>query len=205
MDKWWRLAMLHYGALRKIDKRMQKYFKLTLASGILFLIAYFFFDDLFEKLWMFSLLPLFLFGLASLIFFILSIDKNDNKGIVTGLMIIGTVVTVEIIDSEFFKSKKILEAYLKDDLSGVNLTLRENNTFEVISSTIYSEQTFKGEYVILDNKIFFHDKLYNNGFIPDTLTIIGDKIICRFDKDGNPSIEFATYFDIKRNEIKNAP
>lgn len=92
-----------------------------------------------------------------------------------------------------------------DDLSAIHLTLRADNKFEVISSNMFNEDIYQGNYALIDNKIIFKDKRYSNDFIPDTLTIIGEKIILRFDKTGNPVTDFATYFDIKRNEIKNAP
>ena len=103
-----------------------------------------------------------------------------------------------------FKSKKILEATLMDDLSAIHLTLRADKKFEMVSSNMFSEKVYKGNYQIVDNKIIFKDKRYDNDFIPDTVTIIGDKIIIRFDESGKPITDFATYFDIKRNEIKNA-
>ena len=185
--------------------KTHKYYKLTIILGLLFLATYFLSDYLFEKLWIFYLLPLVLFGLAFLIFFILTITQKNKSGILIGIFIIGTVFVAELFSSELFKSKKILEATLMDDLSAIHLTLREDHKFEVVSSTMFSEQTFKGDYRLLDNKIIFKDRPYDNDFIPDTLTIIGDKIICRFDKSGNAVTDFATYFEIKRNERKKAP
>lgn len=92
-----------------------------------------------------------------------------------------------------------------DDLSAIHLTLRANNTFEMVSSNMFYDDVYKGEYHILDNKIIFKDERYPNDFIPDTVTIIEDKIIIRFDEKGNPVKDFATYFDIKKNLINNLP
>jgi len=189
----------------KMTDKTNKYFKLTLVLGLLFLATYILRVYLFEKFWIFALLPLGLFGLAFILFFILTITKKNKRGILIGILIIGTIFVIELFSSELFKSKKVLEATLMDDLSAIHLTLRADNTFEVVSSTMFSEQTFKGDYILIDNKIVFKDRPYDNDFIPDTLVIVGDKIICRFDKNGNAITDFATYFDIKRNETKNAP
>ncbi|RZK56230.1 MAG: hypothetical protein EOO91_12545 [Pedobacter sp.] len=175
---------------------------LTLILGLLFWATYFFSDFLFEKLWIIYLLPLIGFGLGFFIFFVLTIVQKDKKGILIGVFIIGAVALTEFLGSEVFKSKKILEATLMDDRSAIRLTLREDNKFEIVSETIASTQIFKGQYMLVNNKIIFKDRPYDNNFIPDTLTIIGNKIIRHFDKSGRPITQFATYFDINKNEIK---
>lgn len=184
---------------------MRKYQLLTLIVGTLFLATYFLRDLLWDKIWLFSIIPLVLFGMSFLGLFILTIKNKNRNGILIGIVVIGTIFLSELITSEIFKSKKILEATLMDDLSAIHLTLRADRKFEVISSNMFNEDVFKGNYEIIKNKIVFRDKRYSNDFIPDTLTIVGDKIIVRFDKNGNPITDFATYFDIKKNEIKNAP
>ncbi len=186
--------------------KINKYNKITLVLGLLFLAAYFLNDYFFEKYWIFGLLPLGLFGMAFLVFFILTITQKNKRGILVGIIIIGTVFVTELFSSELFKSKKILEATLWGERSAIHLTLRSDNTFEVVSSGMFGdEEPFKGDYSLVDNKIVFKDRPYDNDFIPDTLVIVGDKIICRFDKSGNAVTDFETYFDIKRNEIKNTP
>jgi hypothetical protein len=87
----------------------------------------------------------------------------------------------------------------------INLTLRKNNTFEVSIATIFSEHNFKGKYKLINDKIIFLDKPYDNNFIPDTVSISNDKIILKFDKDNNPVTDFATYFNITKNILKNSP
>lgn len=186
------------------DKK-QKYYKPTLVLGLLFLGAYFLSGYLFEKLWIFSFIPIALFAPAFLIFFILTIRQKSKRGILIGIFLIGIFFIAELLDSDLFKSKKILEATLMDDLSAIHLTLREDKRFEVVSSTVFTEQIFKGKYQLLGDKIIFEDRPYDSDFIPDTLTIIGDKIVCQFDKNGKPVTGFATYFDIKRNKIQSPP
>ncbi|WP_339750829.1 hypothetical protein [Algoriphagus aquimarinus] len=182
-----------------------KYHLFTLGTGTLFLTTYFLQDYLWKIIWFFAVIPLLLLGIAFFVFFVLSMTDRNRKGIIIGIFVLGIISTSELINSEIFKSKKILEATLMDDLSAIHLTLRADNKFEMVSSNMFNEDVYKGNYHTLGNKIIFEDKRYSNDFIPDTLTIIGDKIIVRFDENGNPVEDFATYFDIKKNEIKNAP
>ena len=186
-----------------IEKKF-KYHNQTFVLGWLFLATYFLSDYLYERFWVFYLFPLWLLGIAFFIFFILTITQNNKKGILIGALIIGIILISELFSSELFKSKRVLEATLKDDLSSIHLILRADNKFVVVSSTMFNEHVFKGDYHFLGNKIIFKDKRYDNEFIPDTLTIIGDKIIFRFDKSGKPVIDFATYFTIERIEMKSA-
>ena len=173
--------------------------------GILLLTVYFISDYLYEKLWIFYLFPLFLFGLGFLVVFVLSIIKKNRQGVLIGIIVLGVISFSQLTTSEFFKSKKVFEATLMDDLSAIQLNLRENNQFEVTVSTLFTEKVYKGIYELRENKIIFMDKRYNNDFIPDTLTIIGDKLILKFDSEGKPKTDFATYFDIRKNTIKNVP
>jgi hypothetical protein len=196
-----RTVMVHFN----MTDKNTKYHLFTLGTGTLFLTTYFLQDYLWEKVWFFAVFPLMLLGIAFFVFFVLSITNRNRKGILIGVLILGTISTSVLINSELFKSQKILEATLMDDLSAIHLTLRADKKFEMVSSNMFNEEMYKGNYHIIDNKIIFEDKRYSNDFIPDTLTIIGDKIIVRFDENGNPVTDFATYFDIKKNRIKNAP
>ena len=180
-------------------------FILTLLSGILFLVSYYLQDFLFEKLWIFYLFPIFIFGSIFIGLYIFAFTrKRINAEVFGGIILLIFVISI-ILNSELFKSKVILKATLKDDLSSINLTLRENKHFEVNASTLFTDEKFTGHYQIIGNKIIFKNKHYSNDFIPDTVQIIGDKIILHFDKSGKPITNFATYFDIRENKIKNAP
>ena len=192
--------MVHFN----MKDKNTKYHLFTLGTGTLFLITYFLQDYLWEKIWLFSVIPLLLFVIAFFVFFVLSITNKNRKGILIGIFILGIISISELINSEVFRSKKILEATLMDDLSAIHLTLRADKKFEMVSSNMFNEDVYKGNYHIIDNKIIFEDKRYSNDFIPDTLTIIDDKIILRFDVNGKPVTDFATYFDIKKNKIKKA-
>ena len=193
--------MVHFN----MTHRKTKYDLLTLVAGSLFLTSYFIKYFLWEKIWLFSVIPLVLFGITFVGLFILTITTKNRNGILIGLVIFGAIFVSELVTSEIFKSRKLLEATLMDDLTAIHLTLRADNSFEVVSSNMFSEDIYKGTYLLENNKIIFKDKRYSNNFIPDTLTIIGDKIIVHFDKKGSPITDFPTYFDIKENEIKNVP
>lgn len=168
------------------------------------MVAYYFNNLLQESLWIFYLLPYFILGTGFIGLFIISIIKKNKVGIALGGVFLTAIGTIFLLNSELFKSKKVLEATLMDDLSAIHLTLRENQKFEVNASTLFTEDNFIGKYQLEGDKIIFLDKQYSNDFIPDTVTIVGDKIILKFD-NGKPVLDFATYFNIKKNEIKTTP
>ena len=121
------------------------------------------------------------------------------------LFVILVVGISEILKSEVFKSKKVLVANLKDDFSAIYLTLRENKTFEISSVAIFASEEFKGKYKLINNKLIFLNKPYDNNLIPDTVTILQDKIILKFNSNGTPDLSFASYFTIQQNLLKNGP
>jgi hypothetical protein len=179
--------------------------KWTLILGTLFLLTYLFQDFLFERMWLLSFILMLLFSVTFIVVFIIGLIKKRKRVIPILIAIISTVAVTEVLKSEAFKSHKILYATLDDDRSAINLTLRENKTFEVNVVTMFSEQNFEGKYNVVNNKIIFLDKHCDNNFIPDTVTIYNDKIILGFDKGNKPITDFATYFDITQNELKNSP
>jgi hypothetical protein len=178
-----------------------KFQKWTVIFGLLFLLSYLLQDLLWEKLWVWSFLLMILLAVIFIVIFVVGLIKKDRKVIPILIAAVVVICTTELLKSETFKSPKLLQATLHDDRSVINLTLRKNKTFEVSVATIFSNQNFDGKYKIMDDKIIFLDKPYNNDFIPDTLTIRNDKIILRFDKSNNPITDFATYFDITQNQL----
>lgn len=110
-------------------------------------------------------------------------------------------------DTELFKSKILMKAVLVDDLSSLELKLRNNNSFELVPRTyLGSSEKFTGEYTIEQNKIIFNNRPYDNSFIPDTVYIIENKIILEFNAVGEPDTSFANYFRIDKNDLKkNVP
>ena len=149
-----------------MTNKMRNYQLPTLIVGIFFLVTYFLKDFLWDKIWLFSVIPLVLLGMGFLVLFVLTITAKNRNGILIGVLIIGTIFLSELITSEIFKSKKILEATLMDDLSAIHLTLRADNKFEVVSSNMFNDVVYKGNYEVINNLIIFKDKRYNNDFIP---------------------------------------
>ena len=199
-----RQALGRYG-LFYMTAFKSKFQKWTIVLGTLFLLTYLFQDFLYERMWVISFLLMLLFAIAFVVVFIVGLIKKDKSVIPILIVIMATVAVTETLKSETFKSDKILYATLHDDRSAINLTLRKNKTFEVNVVTMFSEQNFKGKYNLVNNKIIFLDKHYDNNFIPDTVTIYKNKIILGFDKENKPVTDFATYFDITQNELKNSP
>jgi len=181
-----------------------KFQKWAVIFGLLFSLSYLFQDFLWEKMWVWSFLLMVLFAVIFIIIFFVGLIKKDKRVIPILIGVSVVIAVTEISKSEIFKSEKILQATLHDDLSVINLTLRKNNTFEVSSATIFNDQNFKGKYKLLNDKIIFLDKPYDNNFIPDTVTINTNKIILRFDQDNQPVTDFATYFDITENHLQNS-
>ncbi len=175
--------------------------KLIIIIGILLVLSYILKDYLYDEFWIFGYLPI---GVLSLVFVIilgLSILKKNRHSIMIGFLTILSIIIVDSFSWELFKSNKILEAKLIDDLSGMNLVLRENNEFELHRYYMFGDEWFKGEYELQGNKIIFHDKPYDNDFIPDTVTILDDKLILEFDESGVPNTLFASYFEIEFNAL----
>jgi len=181
-----------------------KFQKRTVIFGLLFLLTYLFQDFLWEQMWIWSFLLMVLPGLVLIIIFVAGLIKKDKKVIPVFIGVVVVITSAEVLKSETFKSEKILEASLYDDLSVINLTLRKNNTFEINSATMFGNQNFNGKYKLANDKIIFPDKHYNNNFIPDTLTIIKDKIFFKFDKDNKSITEFATCFKVTKNKLQNS-
>ncbi len=115
-------------------------------------------------------------------------------------------VGIDIKENEFFKSDKILEAKLIDDLSGINLILRKDGTFETLTYTIYGSDIIKGEYNLSGDTIVFLDYPYDNDFIPLQFLIDYEKQRIWIKRNTNGEFDtkeyFAGYFEIIFNEIE---
>ena len=174
-----------------------KYQQRAVCFGVIFLLTYFLAETVFS--FYLSILA----GLTGLIFIIvclLGLYKRD-KGVIGILCLVaGTVMIAEILKSEIFKSQKVLEAVLKDDLSNERLILRKNHTFEIISQTMFSDYKMTGKYKIEKNKIIFD----HNKEIQDTVTLMKDKIILKFDQKGEPNTDFASYYNILVTLLRNS-
>ncbi len=170
---------------------------LLVISGFIFLTSLCLIHYISTPLWTLLLIPLYLSGGLFLTMVLIALFKKDRNSSAVGLSLFTLIIVIVIaFSTETFKSQKILEATLMDDLSAVHLTLRANQEFEVTASSLFTEETYTGQYELIGNKIIFLDKPYDNDFIPDTVYIIDDTIILRFDKTGEPVTQFATFFKI---------
>ncbi|MCJ8167101.1 hypothetical protein MKJ04_19825 [Pontibacter sp. E15-1] len=172
-------------------------------STLIFLISYTFQEQLFKQLWIIALVPLVISGLLTFLIFAWAIVYHSRVGLTCGLIALSAIGLGELLKSELLKSKIVLQATLKDDLSYMHLTLRENQKFEMVSSHMFGDKEYIGKYKLIGDKLIFLDKVYDNSFIPDTVFIWNDKIILKHRENGEPEIGFASYFDIKKNTIKN--
>lgn len=170
---------------------------LTLIFSSLTLLSYFLLESLLEKMWILAYIPVLVFSITTIVFFVFEVLKRNRFGIVVFVVTTLIISSFEVLKSDLLKGKIILKAHLHDDLSGLDLILRDDNTFEMISTTIFTENVFEGKYLKSENKIIFKDRPYDNDFIPDTLTISNDTIYFRFDSNGKPMAVFADYFLIE--------
>ena len=168
-----------------------------MSTGTVSLILYFI-DNIFAAL------LLFFIGTAFVLIYVLILVNQRKIGLYFGLFVFLIVGEDQLLKSEILKDKIILSAILKDDRSIIKIILQKNGKFEVLSGYMFRENIFKGNYKLIDNKIIFLDKHYDNNFIPDTVYIIQDKIIMKFDKNGKPTTNFAQYFQIQTNELNKA-
>lgn len=108
-------------------------------------------------------------------------------------------------ETEIFKSRIVVKAVLEDDFSALELTLRENNKFELLpKSYLVPSESINGDYKIEGNKLIFLDNPFKDKIIADTVYIVNNKIILRYDSNGKPDTTYANYFRIDKFEINNA-
>jgi hypothetical protein len=180
----------------------------VLIVGLILAIGIIFFDFFYARFWIFALLFGLALGLFLFALLLIGFYKDNSRSLKLGFtfaLVAGiTLILKSDYLSDYLKSPSVLEARLYDDLSGLSLTLRQNGEFELESYSLFYSETFTGKYKTDGNRIIFLNKPYENDFVPDTTFIVDDKIILKFDKEGLPVTKFATYFEIKKNNL-NAP
>lgn len=116
------------------------------------------------------------------------------------------LIGLQIKDAELFKSDKVFEAILIDDLSDIELILRKNKSFETITNTIFGSNLIKGKYETRGDTILFIDKPYNNDFIPLKILIDKEQQRVWIKKLENGEFDrteyFAGYFEIRYESIE---
>jgi hypothetical protein len=180
--------------------------KISIVLGLALLLSTVFFDQIYNFLFLFSFFELFIIGFVLLLAIIISLLKKNWKTAILGLVLMGFSITCFLMDGvdwEFCRAPTKLEALLIDDLSSIHLRLRNDNSFLTTSQGMFGfTWKFKGKYKLDGNKIVFLSRPYDNDFIPDTVSIVDDKIILKFDKNGRPCTEQATFFQILKEPWK---
>lgn len=109
-----------------------------------------------------------------------------NRGIfythLSGLVLI---LLFNLYQSELFKARKLLDATLFDDLSAINIVLRDGNQFETTSFGLfgYEEKEAVGQYELHGDTIYFLTQPYSNDFLPNTMIISKQDSALYFNKD----------------------
>ncbi|UBM61342.1 hypothetical protein LA303_07880 [Candidatus Sulfidibacterium hydrothermale] len=191
--------------MKKINPNKRIIF--SIITGTLFLLGIYYFDRLYNEFWIFAGLILLPIIILQILLIFLNIKRNKIALSFTIITFLLGLIILVYKDTELFKSKILMKAVLVDDLSSLELKLRNNNTFELVSTSyLGSSEKFTGKYTIDNNKIIFNNRPYDNDFIPDTVYIIKNKIIIKFNTAGEPDTSFANYFRIDKNELKkNVP
>jgi hypothetical protein len=169
----------------------------SIVIGTLASIGYLFEDFLYYEFWLLPAIITFMLSLWLIINIAKSIVRKQWKTLFINLSFVFLVVLIQVGRSEYFKSPKLLEATLNDELSAIGLVLRQDMSFEVQPvSFIGEERPFKGNYKINGHQLIFLSPPYDNDFIPDTVLFYKDKIIMNGDIQ-NPDTSFARFFEIR--------
>ena len=145
-------------------------------------------------------------GILTLIsLFNLGIKRNTSALFIYSIGII-CIVLFTFYHSELFRSKIILDATLHDDLSNINIKLRENGKFSSTTSGMFGYvDRISGRYIYKNDTIIFLDKPYSNDFIPDTVIIDKADSAIYFNREKNGEFKrkktFVNYFEIYKNEL----
>jgi hypothetical protein len=182
---------------------MSKYVS-AIIWGFLLVIAIYFDNYIWNRLWFFQYIVYFILGFGCLSTLLNSV-KNRNWISLIIIIASGLLSSLfYLLETELVIIEPILKAKLTDDLSGIDLILREDQTFELKSySFIGTHENFSGDYLLDSNKIIFLDRPYDSDFIPDTIYIYENKIVLNHVLS-KPDTSFASYFDIRLNNTNES-
>lgn len=195
-----------------MKKKLFFLFSILFSLSILLWTLTEYFPNLFFFVLVFSwiIIPLNIGFVVTLIISIRNWIRKGYKKAKIELFIHGLVILLigisTLIASELFKSEIVLKAELVDDLSRIDLILRENEKFEMTSTGMFAYQETKtGKYKIVNDTLFFSNPPYDNDFIPLKVLFLPDKNRIYFKKHGSGEIDttdsFARFFVIKLNNL----
>jgi hypothetical protein len=138
------------------------------------------------------IIPIVIAFLVSFIETIVSLIRkgiNQNKiKLLSHSTLIGFVILISVVNSDLFKSKRIVTATLKDNLYHYTLILRENGKCENNAFGMFGyTEKFKGEYYLKNDTIIFTIIPYDNDFLPDTVLLDTNQGAIFINKDKNGS------------------
>ena len=201
-------SLLLMNKSKNIGQIVMEYLSALSVTGILLLIPIEYLFGLIMPLQI-HLILLFFVSILFLITLITTITWLIDKGLrkikfmfyIHLLAFFGIALCI-LYTTDVFRSKKVLDIALIDDLSRIDIEFRENGCFETtVSGILFFERICNGKYHIKRDTIFFIDKPYDNDFIPDTLIIDRDKNAIFFNRDSNGEFNrektFLNYFEIK--------
>jgi hypothetical protein len=152
------------------------------------------------------IIPIIIAYLVSIIETIFSLIRKGIKPnkikAISHLIVIGFIILISIINSDLFKSKRIVTATLKDDLYHYTLILRENGKCENNAFGMFGyTEKFNGEYYLKNDTIIFTIKPYDNDFLPDTVLLDTNQGAIFINKDKNGDFvtkkSWLNYFEIE--------
>lgn len=153
------------------------------------------------------IVPLIIIYAITLIITLIKIIRNGikfNKFLFyTHIFGVLMIIIFSLHQSELFKSRILLDATMVDDLSSINLVLRENGKFETTTNGLFGfTDKISGEYLIHNDTIIFLKRPYSNNFIPDKVLIDKEDsaIYFKMNSKGEFSREktFVNYFRIEK-------
>ena len=115
---------------------------------------------------------------------------------------------VEIYQAEFWRSERVLEARLNDDLFSYFLILRENGQAEMeVDGFLGFHDVHHGEYLLKEDKLIFTVIPYDKeGFIPDTVLIDLSQEAVFIEKletgEFDTQKQWLNHFNIELNRLK---
>jgi len=176
--------------------------------GILAWLATDFYGGMFIYFLSYGLLiiPIILLFLTSLVETIISLMKrgfrqNRIKVFFHALVLLA-IISINLFQSDLFKSKRILTATLNGDRSYYTLILRENGSCEnEVAGMLGYEKVYYGKYKFLGDTILFQKIPYDNDYIPEKLLIdrVAKVIYKERDKEGKfiKTMEYDNHFKIR--------
>jgi len=145
--------------------------------------------------------------------FVITLITIIRKGIKSNKLLFCThtfgvlmIIIFSLYQSELFKSRILLDATMVDDLSSINLVLRENGKFETTTNGMFGfTDKISGKYLKQNDTVIFLKKPYSNDFIPDKVLIDKQDSAIYFKRNSKGEFSrektFVNYFRIDKNDL----